>query len=154
MSRECHLNHETEQRLTLESHKTVVKVLVMVAAVTALLFVRSDSGHQNVAAAEMTSLFENTYLEGCFVSREWSEALARLGIFQDRTAGRAHLGRGIQTLKRSAEKLHEIYPSLSAEEVVSRVTSVHNKLDRINQGLQSVSMDVCTLLLCLENRGQ
>ena len=74
--------------------------------------------------------------KGVFVSREWSEALARLDIFPDPTAGQAHhqLGdveRTIQTLKRSAVKLHEIHPSLSAERVVSRVTSIHNQLDRI-----------------------
>ena len=72
--------------------------------------------------------------EGCFVSREWTEALARLDTLPDHTAGQAHhqledVERTIQTLKRSAEKLHEIHPSLSAEQVVSRVTSIHNALD-------------------------
>ena len=41
------------------------------------------------------------------------------------------VGRTIQSQQRSAGKLHEIHPSLSAEQVVSRVTSIHNELDRI-----------------------
>ena len=52
------------------------------------------------------------------------------------TAEQAHhqlalVERTIQVLKRSAEKLHEIHPQLSAEQVLSCVTSMHNEHDRI-----------------------
>ena len=85
--------------LTLESHKTVANVLVMVEAasqmaVTAVLFVRTDGKHRKATAAGTTSLFENAYVahyprpvavrfdpEGCVVSRGWSEALAGLDCF-------------------------------------------------------------------------
>ena len=79
-------------------------------AVMAVLSVRSDGEYRNATAAETTSLIENTYvahhprpvavrfdLGGCFVSREWNEALSRLDIFADPTAGHSHLsslGRG------------------------------------------------------------
>ena len=51
---------------TLESHKTVANVLVMVEpasqiAVTAVLFVRTDGKRRNVTAAGTMSLFENAY---------------------------------------------------------------------------------------------
>ena len=72
------------------------------------------------------------------MSRDWSETLTRLDISPDPTAGQAHhqlagVERSIQTLKRSPEKLHEIHPQISAEQVVSRVTSIHNELDRIKE---------------------
>ena len=97
--------------LTLESHKTVAKVLVMVEAasqmaVTAVLFARPDGEHRNATAAETTSVFETTHLahypglvalrfdpEGCFVSR--LKALARLDIFPDPTAGQEHHQLGV-----------------------------------------------------------
>ena len=69
------------------------------------------------------------------MSREWSETLTRLDISPDPTAGQSRqLGdveRTIQTLTRPAEELHEIHPQLSAEQVMSRVSSMHKKLDRI-----------------------
>ena len=57
-------------RLTLELHKTVATVLVMVEAasqmaVTAVLFVRADGEHRNATATETTSLFEHPYLVHC-----------------------------------------------------------------------------------------
>ena len=76
----------------------------LLAAVMAVLSVRSDGEYRNATAAETTSLIENTYVAHhprpvavrfdpgvCFVSREWSEALSRLDIFPDPTAGQAHL---------------------------------------------------------------
>ena len=73
-------------------------------AVMAVLSVRSDGEYRNATAAETTGLIENTNVAhhprpvavrfdpgGCFVSREWSEALSRLDIFPDPTAGQAHL---------------------------------------------------------------
>ena len=69
------------------------------------------------------------------MSREWSETLTRLDISPDPTAGQSRqLGdveRTIQTLTRLAEELHEIHPQLSAEQVMSRVSSMLQKLDRI-----------------------
>ena len=72
-------------------------------AVMAVLSVRSDGEYRNATAAETTSLIENMYLAhhprpvavrfdlgGCFMSREWSEALSRLDIFLDPTARPAH----------------------------------------------------------------
>ena len=72
-------------------------------AVAAVLFVRTDAEHRNATAANMTSLIENAYLahhpkrvvvrfdpDGCFVSREWIEAFARLDIFLDSTARQAY----------------------------------------------------------------
>ena len=156
------VKHETKQwsrvgldymDLTLESHETVVKNLVMVEAasqmtMTAVVFARADGEHRNATATETTSLCGKSYLahyprpvavrinKVVFVSCEWSETLTRLDISPDPTAGAAHHDLGdvektIQTLKRSAEKLHEIYLQLSAEQVMQRVTSVHNELDRI-----------------------
>ena len=74
-----------------------------VTAVMAVLSVRSDGEYRNATAAETTSLVEHTYVAhhlrpvavrfdpgGCFVSCEWSEALSRLDIFADPTAGQAH----------------------------------------------------------------
>ena len=67
----------------------------MQMAVMAVLSVRSDGEYRNVTAAETTSLVENTYVAhhprpvavrfdpgGCFVSREWSEALHGWTFFQ------------------------------------------------------------------------
>ena len=93
--------------LTLEAYKTVENVLVMLEAasqmVAAVLFVRADTEHRNATAAETTSFFENTNFaqypgpvavrfdpEGCFGSREWTEAFARLDTLPDHTAGQAH----------------------------------------------------------------
>ena len=72
-------------------------------AVTAVLFVCADAEHRNATATETSSLFENSYpahylrpvamrfdSEGCFVSREWSETLARLDI----SAASSTCGRG------------------------------------------------------------
>ena len=86
--------------LTLVSHKTVAKVLVMVqaasqTAVTSVLFVRTDGEHRNATATQTTSLFDNSHLahyprpvavrfdqDGCFVSRERSRGWTSLQIPQ------------------------------------------------------------------------
>ena len=96
VSRDSHLNHETERRLSTKPNCGVtlgwttwfylgitlnsssVEAASQVA-VTAVLFVRTDGEHQNATAADATCFGS----EGCFVSREWSEALARLDISPD-----------------------------------------------------------------------
>ena len=136
-------------------------------AVMAVLSVRSDGEYRNATAAETTSLTENTYvahhlrpvavrfdLEGvsCHASgmkrfHGWTflqTPQRDIRIYQVRDVDRT-----IQTLQWSAGKLHEIHPSLSAEQVVSRVTSIHNELDRIKGN----SPFQWTQSTCLEHRG-
>ena len=45
--------------------------------------------------------------------------------------------RAVETMKRSAEELHEVHPELNAKQIMSRVTNVHNERDRINTVLSS-----------------
>ena len=97
-------------------------------AVMAVLSVRSDGEYRNATAAETTGLIENTYVAhhprpvavrfdpgGCHVSglkrfHGWTffqTPQRDMRIHQVRDVDRT-----IQTLQRSAGKLHEIHPSL------------------------------------------
>ena len=141
--------------LTLESHRTVATVLLMVEvasqmAVTAVLFVRTDGEHRNATGTETTSSFENcvysTFIQDllrvvttlkvvlCRVngptrSRFWTSP--KIPLPAKTIINLGEVERTLQTLKRAAEKLHEFHLQLSAEQVISRLPSMPNELDRI-----------------------
>ena len=136
-------------------------------AVMAVLSVRSDGEYRTATAAETTSLVENTYVAhhtrpvavrfdpgGCFVSCEWSEALHGWTFFQtsqrdERIHQVGDVDRTIQTLQRSAGKFARDPSFTQCRQVVSRVTSIHNELDRI----KGHSPSQWTQSTCLEHRG-